>query len=93
MLGLIVRFVVSALVFLFIGFIVPGFRVAGYTGALIAAAVIALLGYVIEKTLETKLLGQDQALLPPLVILIHKLGRANYYNTGKKFDKRKTEQQ
>ena len=49
MLGMIVRFVVSALVLLLVSWIVPGLRVNGFTGALIAAAVIAIIGYVIER--------------------------------------------
>jgi Membrane protein of unknown function. len=48
MLGMIVRFIVSALVLLLVSYIVPGLKVAGFTGALVAAIVIALLGYVIE---------------------------------------------
>ena len=55
MLGMIVRFVVSALVLLLVSFIVPGLRVNGFTGALIAAAVIALLGYAIEKVFGDKI--------------------------------------
>lgn len=48
MLGMIIRFIVSAIVLLLVSYIVPGLRVAGFTGALIAAVVIAVLGYVIE---------------------------------------------
>ena len=48
MLGMIVRFLVSAVVLLLVSYIVPGLRVAGFTGALIAAVVIAVLGYVVE---------------------------------------------
>lgn len=48
MLGLIVRFVVAALVLLFLGFLLPGFEIAGFVNALIAAVVIALLGFVVE---------------------------------------------
>lgn len=48
MLRMIVRFVVSAFVLLFVGSIVPGFSVAGFIGAIIAAVIIALLGYAIE---------------------------------------------
>ena len=55
MLGMIVRFVVSAVVLLLVSYIVPGLRVAGFTGALIAAVVIALLGYVIEKAFGDKI--------------------------------------
>jgi putative membrane protein len=47
-LGAIVRFVVSALVLMFVGFLVPGFGVSGFWTALFAAVVIALLGWAIE---------------------------------------------
>ncbi|KGK83309.1 membrane protein [Desulfosporosinus sp. HMP52] len=49
MIGMIVRFIVSALVLMLVSWIVPGLRVNGFTGALIAAAVIAILGYAAEK--------------------------------------------
>ena len=48
MIGTIVRFVVSALVLLLVGYLLPGISVAGFTGALIAAIVIALIGYAAE---------------------------------------------
>lgn len=48
MLGLIVRFVVAALVLLFLGFLLPGFEIAGFVNALIAAIVIALIGFLAE---------------------------------------------
>ncbi len=48
MIGTIIRFVVSAVVLLLIGFLLPGVTVAGFTGALIAAIVIAVLGYLVE---------------------------------------------
>lgn len=54
MIGMIVRFVVSALVLLLVSWIVPGLRVNGFTGALISAAVIAILGYVIERLFGDK---------------------------------------
>jgi len=54
MLSMIVRFVASVFVLLFASFIVPAFDVAGLTGALIAAVVIALLGYVIERAFGNK---------------------------------------
>jgi putative membrane protein len=47
-LGTIVRFIVSALVLMFVGFLVPGFGVMGFWSALMAAIVIALLGWAIE---------------------------------------------
>lgn len=50
MLGVIVRFVVAALVLMFVGFLIPGgFYVAGFWTALLAAIVIAALGWVIER--------------------------------------------
>lgn len=47
-LGTIVRFIVSALVLMFVGFLVPGFSVMNFWAALIAAVIIALLGWAIE---------------------------------------------
>ncbi|MEW6227035.1 MAG: phage holin family protein [Bacillota bacterium] len=44
----IVRFIVSALVLMFIGLIVPGFSTLSFLNALIAAAVITGIGYIIE---------------------------------------------
>ncbi|MEW5866594.1 MAG: phage holin family protein [Bacillota bacterium] len=44
----IVRFIVSALVLMFIGLIVPGFSTLNFVNALIAAAVITGIGYLIE---------------------------------------------
>ncbi|QSO47204.1 phage holin family protein [Alicyclobacillus mengziensis] len=46
--GVIVRFIVSALVLMFIAYVVPGFRIANFGTAIIAAVVIALLGWVVE---------------------------------------------
>jgi putative membrane protein len=47
-LGAIVRFIVSALVLMFIAYLVPGFRISNFWAALFAAIVIALLGWVVE---------------------------------------------
>jgi len=47
----IVRFVVAALVLMFIGVIVPGFRTLNFTSALLAAIVIAAVSYLIELVL------------------------------------------
>lgn len=51
MLGAIVRFVVSALVLLFVSWITPGMAVAGFWGALMASLVIAGLGWVAQAML------------------------------------------
>jgi len=49
LIGLIVRFVVSALVLMVVSWLLPGISVNGFVGALIAAVVIAVLGYIAEK--------------------------------------------
>jgi len=55
MLGTVVRFIVSAVVLMVISWIVPGMAVAGFVGALIAAIVIAALGWVIERLFKDKI--------------------------------------
>jgi putative membrane protein len=50
-LGAVVRFVVSALVLMFVGLIVPGFQIMGFWNALLAALVIAAVGWLIEATM------------------------------------------
>ncbi|MCR4425838.1 MAG: phage holin family protein [Firmicutes bacterium] len=47
----LVRLVVSALVLLFISYLIPGFAVLTFTAALIAAVVITVVGYIIEAIL------------------------------------------
>ena len=47
-LGHVVRFVVSAIVLMIIGYIVPDFSVGGFWSALLLAVVIAVLGWIIE---------------------------------------------
>jgi putative membrane protein len=49
--GAVVRFIVSALVLMLVGYILPGFRTMGFLNALLAAVVIAAIGWVIEATL------------------------------------------
>lgn len=62
MIGFIIRFIISAFVLLVVSWLVPGLSVAGFTGALIAAAVIALLGWVAEKLLGEKATPQARGL-------------------------------
>lgn len=50
-LGAVVRFIVSALVLLVVGLVVPGFQMIGFWNALLAAVIIAAVGWVIETTL------------------------------------------
>lgn len=49
--GAVVRFIVSALVLMLVGFLIPGFRALTFFHALFAAVVIAVLGWVIESLL------------------------------------------
>ena len=63
MLGTIVRFVISALVLMFVGFLVPGFRVGGFGGALIAAIVISLLGYLAERLFGRRVSPQSRGIV------------------------------
>jgi len=44
----VIRFAVSALVLLVVGWLVPGFTIAGYWSAFLAALVIALIGWAFE---------------------------------------------
>ncbi|MBZ4653302.1 MAG: phage holin family protein [Bacillota bacterium] len=58
MLGAIVRFIVSALVLLIVSWLLPGISVAGFTGALLAAIVIAVLGWVAERLMGKRVSPQ-----------------------------------
>ncbi|WP_066636461.1 phage holin family protein [Desulfolucanica intricata] len=62
--GVIIRFVVSALVLMVVSWLSPGFVVrGGIVGALIAAAVIAVLGYIAESLLGDKVSPQARGLV------------------------------
>ena len=63
MVGAIVRFIVSALVLIGIGYIVPGFSMVGFGNALIAEIVIAVLGYVIESIFGERISPQSRGLV------------------------------
>ncbi len=63
-LGLIIRFFVSALVLIVVSWISPGFVVSGgIVGALIAAAVIVVLGYIAEALLGDRISPQSRGLV------------------------------
>ncbi|NLI13185.1 phage holin family protein [Pelotomaculum propionicicum] len=63
-LGLIIRFVVSALVLIVVSWLSPGFVVSGgFVGALIAAVVIAVLGYIAEALLGDRVSPQSRGLV------------------------------
>lgn len=63
MVGFIVRLVVSALVLLFVGFLIPGFRIFGFLNALIAAVVIAVLGFLVELLLGKRVSPQSRGIV------------------------------
>lgn len=61
--GAIVRFIVSALVLLAIGFFVPGFTMIGIGNALIAAVIISLLGYIVEAVMGDEISPQNRGIV------------------------------
>jgi len=63
MLGLIVRFVVSALVLMLVSFILPGFAQMGFGTAILAAVVIALLGFIAESLFGKGISPQNRGLI------------------------------
>lgn len=54
-LGTVVRFIVSAIVLMVVGFLVPQFSVGGFWSALMLAVVIAVLGWIIEGIFGKKI--------------------------------------
>ncbi len=70
MLGLIIRFVISALVLIFVSFLLPGFNVGGFGGALLAAIVIAILGYLADMVMGKKKASQRRGLVGFIVAVI-----------------------
>lgn len=66
-LGTVVRFIVSALVLMFTGFVVPGFAVVNFWTALIAAVVIALIGWGIESLFGRRISPYGRGLVGFLV--------------------------
>lgn len=67
MLRLIVRFIVSALVLMFVGFLIPGFGPITFFNALIAAVVISVLGHVVEALFGKKISPQGRGIVGFLV--------------------------
>lgn len=68
--GAIVRFVVSAIVLMVMGMVIPGFRVFGFVNALIAAVVIAAIGWAIEALLGERISPQSRGIVGFLVAAI-----------------------
>ncbi|MGE5381259.1 MAG: phage holin family protein [Methylocystaceae bacterium] len=63
MLRAVIRFVVSAIVLMLVGWLLPGVKVSGFWGALIAAAVIAIIGWIIESLLGDKVSPRSRGLV------------------------------
>lgn len=63
MLGAIVRFIVSALVLMLVAWLLPGIKVSGFLGALIAAVVIAVLGYLVELVLGDRISPRSRGIV------------------------------
>lgn len=61
--GAIVRFLVSALVLLALGFFLPGFEIMGFRNALLASIVIAVIGYIIEGFIGEGVSPQSRGLV------------------------------
>ncbi len=61
--GIIVRFVVSAIMLLVLGMVLPGFSVFGFQNALIAAIVIAAIGWAVEAILGENISPQSRGLV------------------------------
>lgn len=68
--GAIVRFVVSAIVLMVMGLVLPGFSVFGFVNALIAAIVIAALGWAIEAILGERVSPQSRGIVGFLVAAV-----------------------
>ncbi|MGB9867800.1 MAG: phage holin family protein [Bacillota bacterium] len=63
MVGFLVRLIVSAVVLLVVQWIVPGFRLLGFWNALLAAIVIAVIGFVVESVLGKKVSPQARGVV------------------------------
>lgn len=61
--GAIIRFIVSALVLIGVGFLIPGISMDGFVNALVAAAVIALLGFLVETVLGENVSPKSRGLV------------------------------
>ncbi len=70
MLGLIVRFIVSAIVLMLVSFLLPGFATMGFVVALVASIVIALLGFIVESVLGRKVSPQNRGIVGFIVSAI-----------------------
>jgi putative membrane protein len=68
--GAIIRFIVSAIVLMILGRVLPGFSVFGFTNALIAALVIAALGWAVEAILGQRVSPQSRGIIGFIVAAV-----------------------
>jgi len=68
--GVIVRFVVSAIVLMVLGLVLPGFSVFGFVNALVAAIVIAAIGWAIEAILGERISPQSRGIVGFIVAAV-----------------------
>ncbi len=62
MLAILIRFVLSAVVLVFVGLLLPGFRVGGFWGALLAALIVAVLGQIARAVFGRRISPQGRGL-------------------------------
>ena len=70
MFGLIIRLVISAFVLMLVDFVLPGFNVGGFGGALLAAIAIAILGYVANIIIGKKKARQRRGIIGFIIAVI-----------------------
>ena len=70
MLGLFIRLVISAFVLMLVGFVLPGFNVGGFGGAVMAAIAIAILGYVANMLMGKKKARQRRGIIGFVIAVI-----------------------
>jgi putative membrane protein len=70
LLGLIVRFIVSAIVLMLVSFLLPGFATLGFGAALVAAVVIALLGFIVESIFGKKISPHNRGVVGFIVAAV-----------------------
>jgi len=70
MIGLIVRFIVSAIVLMLVSFLLPGFATLGFGAALVAAIVIAILGFIVESIFGKKISPHNRGVVGFIVAAV-----------------------
>jgi uncharacterized membrane protein YvlD (DUF360 family) len=66
----VVRFIVAAIVLMFVGFLVPGFSVNSFWTAIVAAIVIAVIGWIVEAIFGDRISPYNRGIVGFLVSAI-----------------------